>query len=167
MAKGPTPKRRPADPAKGARDVRGEILGKFMEYTNGDPNVLLDPSRAVLMDGMDVCRVMMASGVTDNTARGKPQMRENIAMSLEGRINKSTERAKVMFLFDEDGAAAIITELIALASRMGPEFDARLKERMDALIENGHVGPQPSPQPVDELAFRKAHPEEFRDVNPN
>ena len=54
-------------------------------------------------------------------------------MQLEGRINKTEERARIMYLFDADGAAAIITELYGLAARIGPDFFAKLQERIAAM----------------------------------
>lgn len=56
-----------------------------------------------------------------------------IAMQLGGRINKTTDQAEVLFLLDEDGAASVVTELIGIASRMGPEFLDRLLARLDRM----------------------------------
>lgn len=132
-------------------DLRGQIMGQFMAYENGDPNVLLDVNRAIHLEGMDVCRVDAFSGVTDKTNRtpNGPERHELISMVLEGRINKSPQRSKAMYIYDVDGAAALISELLALGSRMGPEFNKVLHERVEALLEGGHVGPQDPPQPVD------------------
>jgi hypothetical protein len=143
------------NPAKGTNDVRGEVMGHMRAYEQGDPNVLLDTSRAVLLDAMDVCRIDAFSHVTDKTNRQEAEKHEMIAMVLEGRVNKSRERAKVMWMFDVDGAAAIITELMALATRMGPEFTQLLHERIEKLEDMGAVGAQPSPQPVDPDDFYK------------
>jgi hypothetical protein len=53
-----------------------------------------------------------------------------IAMVLAGRINKTTEHSRILYLMGIDGAAAIISELMGLADRAGPEFVQRLTQRM-------------------------------------
>lgn len=119
-------------------NARNRDLGKFLtDPANKD--VILDMENAVLLDGMNVCLVNAIAGVFDKTQRG---VQENIrlAVQLDGRINKSTDRASVLFIMDEDGAAAIVSELIALATRIGPEFATRLMDRIATLQEEGHVG---------------------------
>lgn len=119
--------KRPTKPR--VNDMRGQQMGNMI----GDgPDVLLDMERAILMDGMSVCLVNTMSGVYDQTQRPAEQ-HIRLAMRLDGRVNKSTDRASALFLFDEDGAAAIISELMDLATRVGPEFATRLMERLDAL----------------------------------
>jgi hypothetical protein len=61
-------------------------------------------------------------------------------MLLEGRINKTTDRARNLYLMNEDGAASLVSELIALAHRIGPEFGERLMQRMRSLIDQDTVG---------------------------
>lgn len=108
-----------------------------------ESDVLLDTERAVLLDGMEVCMVGTMAGVVDARQRGE-QVSIRLAMRLDGRVNKSTDRASVLFLMDEDGAAAIVTELVALASRMGPEFAERFQERLNTLAEEGNMGVDPT-----------------------
>ena len=118
-------------------DVRNKNMGAIL----GDgPDVLLDMERAVLMDGMEVCLVNVASNVIDQTQRRAPSEAVRLAMRLDGRVNKTRDRASVLFVFDEDGAAAIVTELVALASRIGPEFAERFQARLQVLAEEGHMG---------------------------
>ena len=118
-------------------DVRNKNMGAIL----GDgPDVLLDMERAVLMDGMEVCLVNVASNVIDQTQRRAPSEAVRLAMRLDGRVNKTRDRASVLFVFDEDGAAAIVTELVALASRIGPEFAERFQTRLQVLAEEGHMG---------------------------
>jgi hypothetical protein len=120
---------------KRPNDVRNAQMGNII----GDgADVLLDMERAVLMDGMSVCLVNAQSNTIDGTQR-PPSESIRLAMRLDGRVNKSTDRASVLFLFDEDGAAAIVTELVALASRVGPEFATRFQQRLEALAEEGHM----------------------------
>lgn len=91
-------------------------------------SMVLDTTHAVLLDDSTVCLVETDSqGVV-------------LAMQLAGRINKTDDRANVLYLMDEDGAAAIISELTALARRIGPQFHARLMDRIDVLHDVGAVG---------------------------
>src|SRR5689334_2417829 len=97
-------------------------LGGRMVDVAGDPlargGVVLDLTNAVLMDNVDVCLVdAVRGGVVDERPR--------LALSLGGRINKTSDRAEVLYLFDEDGAAAIVSQLLGLAVRIGPEFAER------------------------------------------
>lgn len=90
----------------------------------GDPhargNVILDVRKSVLLDKVDVCLV--------DTMRDEPP---RLAMLLGGRVNHQQHRAQQLYLFNEDGAAGIVSELVALATRIGPEFAARLAERLE------------------------------------
>lgn len=103
------------------------------------PDVLLDAERAVLLDGIDVCLVNASSRSVDNLQRG-PQVDDvRLALQLDGRVNKTRDRAKVLYIMDVDGAAAIISELLALATRVGPEFADLLMERLNNLQAEGHL----------------------------
>lgn len=118
-------------------DVRNKNMGAIL----GDgPDVLLDMERAVLLDGMEVCLVNVASNVVDQTQRRPATEGVRLAVRLDGRVNKTKDRASVLFVMDEDGAAAIVTEIVALASRIGPEFAARFQERLETLAAEGHMG---------------------------
>lgn len=109
--------------------------------TNGDPrktggtiagpggphdrnSVIVDGTNAVLLDSTDVCLM---------ETRGGPVI---IAMLLEGRINKTTDRASNLYLLNEDGAAALVSELLAVAHRIGPEFGERLMARITHLLDS-------------------------------
>lgn len=117
------------------RDLRGSIAGP------GGPHdrhgVALDTTRAVLLDGVEVCAVEPAGGSPAGM----------IALLLSGRVNQTRGRADVLYLFDVDGAAAIVTELLALAHRM----DARglagvIRQRLAQLdAEGGLVNPLVDP----------------------
>jgi hypothetical protein len=97
--------------------------------------VLIDAHNAVLMDGIHVA-------LMEPYSNGIPRP-PIIAMQVDGRINKTKDRANITFLFDEDGAAAIITELLALACRMGgnthEKMLAAVDERMRLLAEDGSL----------------------------
>lgn len=97
----------------------------------GDPfargGVLLDARHAILMEEVDVCLVD-----SDPSDEGAEPL---LMMLLSGRVNMRDEHAKVMFMFGADGAAAVISQLLGLAARIGPEFMALLEQRMDDLPE--------------------------------
>ena len=98
--------------------------------------MVLETDRAVLFDDMTVCEVETGRG----RALGVPPT-HMIAMVLAGRINKSPDRADVLFLFDLDGAAAIVTELLALAMRMDETETTRLiATRLERLIQDDALG---------------------------
>lgn len=116
------------------RTVHGSIAGP------GGPrdrnSVVLETDRAVLFDDMTVCEVETGRG----RALGVPPT-HMIAMVLAGRINKSPDRADVLFLFDLDGAAAIVTELLALAMRMDDaELTALINSRLNGLAADDAIG---------------------------
>ena len=71
---------------------------------------------------LDTCEVVKLDNPSDGRAF--------IGMKLEGRINRATDRAAVLYLFDLDGAAGIITELLALAGRAG------WRDQMHDLLED-------------------------------
>lgn len=100
--------------------------GGSMVDVAGDPQarggVILDARNGVLLENIDVCLV-------DSKRDTDPIF---LAMQLAGRINTRQQRATHLYLFDEDGAAAIVSELVALATRIGPEFAARLIARLEA-----------------------------------
>jgi hypothetical protein len=113
---------KPTDP----RRPGGSIAGFGGSYDENQ--TVVDVSKAVLLDA---CEVAIVGGVRHGVLDPKPIT----ALLLAGRINKTEERAHILFLLDEDGAAAIVTELIGVAHRSGwgPEFLDRVKERMDRM----------------------------------
>lgn len=105
----------PTDP----RAVGGAITGP-------SSNVVIDSRRAVLMDHVYVARVET------------PDQGIVMALQLSGRINKSTDtdRAQILFLFDGDGGASIVAELLGLAGRMGSDYvDAFTHRAMERLAQ--------------------------------
>jgi len=82
----------------------------------------IDVTRAVLLDGVTVAVV----GTADPSGAGRA-----LALNLEGRLNKGTTRVDVLYLMDSDGAASIISELLGLAGRVGPDFLAELLARVE------------------------------------
>jgi len=104
-------------------DVRGKFMGAMV---GPGEDVVLDTSKAVLLDGMEVCLV----GPPRDATSEQDLM---LAMRLDGRVNRTDDRASIMFLLNEDGAAAIISELLDLATRIGPVFATNLMSRLEAL----------------------------------
>lgn len=95
--------------------------------------VVLSTENAILLEGIVVAQAeTMRAGEPAGTV---------LAMTLEGRINKSGgERAEILYLFGTDGAAAIISELLALATRMGPEVFDQLAARIGRLEADDAFG---------------------------
>lgn len=118
-------------------DVRKQRMG---EMVGGGPDVLLDTERAVLLRGLEVCLINTLKRHHDGLQRGESTSEVNLAMRLYGRVNKSQDEASILFIMDADGAAAIVTELVALAARIGPEFAQLFQERLETLEAEGHMG---------------------------
>jgi hypothetical protein len=103
------------------RKTGGNIAGPGGPHDRN--SVVLDTTDAVLLDSSNVCLMETGNGSIV------------LAMLLEGRINKTTDRARNLYLMNEDGAAALVSELIALAHRIGPEFGERLMDRVRHLLD--------------------------------
>ena len=85
--------------------------------------VVIDLRDAVLLGYTEVALVETVNLEHDEKAPA-------IAMVLAGRINKTTEESRILYLFGFDGAASILSELMGLADRAGPEFMENLRQRM-------------------------------------
>jgi hypothetical protein len=111
--------------------------GAAMVDVAGDPyaagGVVLDTRAAVLMESVDVVLV--------DTKRDEPVV---MLLALGGRINYSTDRVEHAYLFGPDGAAGLVSQLVALAARasgmkgghgarFAAEFQADLDRRMGEL----------------------------------
>jgi hypothetical protein len=92
----------PSDP----RATPGDITGPGGPHDRN--SVVLDTSNAVLLDYTE-------AALGHNGSDG----RDFVALLLGGRINQTLDRARVLFLMDADGAAAIVTELESLMTRAG------------------------------------------------
>jgi len=91
----------------------------------------LDLTDIVLFESMEVCTV-------DAVRTGELQ-EQAIFMTMDGRVNKSKDRVHVGYMFGPDGAAAIITELLALSDRFGAELLNDVTRRLTELHQGGHV----------------------------
>ena len=114
------------------RKTGGDIAGPGGPHDRN--SVIVDTTNAVLLDATTVTEV--------ETLSGAPAL----AMLLEGRIARTSDRARNLYLMNEDGAAALVTELLALAHRMGPDFGARFMARLQHLIDtDAFTGEQGDP----------------------
>lgn len=115
------------------RRIPGSMAGPGGPHDHG--GVVLDARNAVLMETVDVSTID-----PDRGARGQSAL----ALVLGGRINQTKDRASVLFIFGTDGAAAIVTQLIAVVGRAsGPqfvaEFMADLDRRLGELRDGGNL----------------------------
>lgn len=92
------------------RRARGSIVSVGGPHDRD--GAIIDATNAVLLDGISVAFVEIP-----DAPRNAPP--ETIAMSMEGRINKTTERSSVVYLFTPDAAASICADLIGLMHRAG------------------------------------------------
>src|SRR5882672_11011403 len=88
------------------RRIPGSMAGPGGPHDHS--GVVLDARNAVILETVDVSTVD-----PDRGGRGQSA----VAMVLGGRINQTKDRATVLFIFGTDGAASIVTELIALYGR--------------------------------------------------
>jgi hypothetical protein len=113
------------------RDIPGAMAGPGGPHDRG--GVVLDARNALLLETVDVSTV-------DPERGGRGQ--QAVAMVLGGRINQSQDRASVLILFGTDGAAAIVTELVALFGRItghpGP-FINDVMARVRKLSQDGNM----------------------------
>lgn len=88
----------------------GDIVGP-MDDPFADDSVIVDTRRAVLLAGTDVA-------LTVNPSDGL----EFCALLMSGRVNRSSDQSRVVYLTGPDGMAALVTQLIGLAQRRGGDF---------------------------------------------
>lgn len=127
------------------RKAGGGIAGP-MEDPHARDSVIVNTELAVLMDHVSVSTV-------ETGGDG-----EAVAMALAGRINRSPERTEILYLFGEDGAAAIITELLALAGRGGwrERLMKAVEERIDSLVAEGNLDARMTVEDVLQAAVPEA-----------
>lgn len=108
------------------RKIQGSIVGPGGPYDENE--VIIDTTNALLLDG---CVVSLVGGIR----RGEMMAKSMVALQLDGRIIKTEEHISCMVLTNADGAAALVTQLVALAHRagFGEEFREELKRRSSDL----------------------------------
>lgn len=114
-----------ADPAAAATQIAGDGPSRARDA------VVIDATNMLLMESVDVSLV---GGFKDGQ-----HIDMRLFMQMGGRVNKTQRRTTVGVSFGADGAAAIISELLALADRAGGTLLADLTERLVALQHNNHA----------------------------
>jgi len=71
--------------------------------------VVVDATGAVLLESIDTCTIAVNGDETQHA----------VALDLSGRINKTTERSSVLYLFGLDTAALLAADLIGVCARAG------------------------------------------------
>lgn len=106
------------------RIVKGSIAGPGGAYDRGA--VIIDTTGALLQDSLTVAEVDR----DDAVAGGRI-----VALEVGGRINRTTDRHRLVILGDVDTLASWITECYALAARGGftEDLDAAVTARVDAM----------------------------------
>lgn len=112
------------------RRLGGNIVGDFGDSRTTN-SVVLDLTDAVVLEGATFAVV---EGVRAGSSTG-----QIIFMTCDGRVNKTTDQVRVGLLLNTDGAAAIITELLAIADRAGPDLLDDVTRRLTALHQGRHV----------------------------
>lgn len=118
------------------RELKGAIVGDGGPHETG--GVVLDTRNAILLNDVTVSTVDPEGG-----GRG----REYFAMLLAGRINQTRDDAQVLFIMNTDGAAAVVTQLLALLARANVSpaiatYIADLRRRLDELEADGDLTAQ-------------------------
>jgi hypothetical protein len=114
-----------ADPATAETSSTGPGTSRQFNST------VIDATNMLLMDSFEV---QLVGGIRDGQYTDTRLFAE-----FGGRINKTQQRTRVGVTFNCDGAAAIITELLALADRAGGTLLADLTERLIALQHGNHT----------------------------
>ncbi|WP_018503066.1 hypothetical protein [Parafrankia discariae] len=126
------PRISPDDP----RDLGGDIAGPGGPHDRNA--VVVDTSNAVLLAGLDVA-------IAHNASDG----RDFVTLLVEGRINRTQDRTRVLWLADEDGLAALVTEIEALMRRAGPAWLDRYRAAKARRIADMKAAGTWRPLPLD------------------
>lgn len=101
----------------------------------GDPhgreNAIIDPRNAVLLQETNVAEIAVGR---DNAWDQRAWF-----LTLAGRINKTPDQVTVGFIVGTDGIAALLTELLSMADRAGPELLDDTVRRLTALHQEKNV----------------------------
>jgi hypothetical protein len=128
MTDHPPSHRQNSDPRAACGDVAGP----------GGPHdrnaVVLDTSKAVLLDHATAL-------IAHLTRKGEPL--DAHALLLEGKINGSPDRSRILYLTDLDGAADVCAHLMALAARnsQADEFTKAIAASAAWITEPGVSAP--------------------------
>lgn len=124
-------------------DATADVGGDLVDIGDGPfslGSVVLDLNRAVLLDALQIARV----DVAHPEGAGADWI---TALVMHGRVNGSPDRANVLFLIDTDGAASLVTEILSLAARSGPDavraLRADIATRLDGMLAAHPDHPDP------------------------
>jgi hypothetical protein len=124
--------RRMAQPTGNANPLN---YGKVSISGPGGPRdeggVILDTTDAIILESMDVATV-------DQFSKNE-ELGPAIFMTLNGRVNKKQDYVQIGYLFGTDGAAALITELLAVCSRFGMQAVTDVVDRLITLGKEGNI----------------------------
>lgn len=104
-------------------EIPGDIVGST-DDPFADDSVIVDTRRAVLLAATDVC-------LTTNPSDGL----EFCALLMSGRVNRSTDQSRVVYLTGPDGMAALVSQLVGLAQRRGGDFANEFGTLLNARLE--------------------------------
>lgn len=102
--------------------------GQVITVDGGE--VLVDTRNAVLVDATTV-------SAFDNPS----DARQLVALFLEGRVNRTDRRSAILHLLDAGGTAVLVAELVGLAARMGPVFEAEFRTALDSRLDAADLWP--------------------------
>lgn len=93
---------------------------------------------------MDTTNAVLLDNLTVAVMHGK-QAGDVFTLLLEGRINRSPDRTRVLYMFDADGLAALVTEATACVARaernglstLAAGFNSACQDRMRKLRRDG------------------------------
>lgn len=112
------------------RQVTGGLLGRLSGKPT-DPrraggaidDGLVDPDRAVLLAEVGVAEVGMERDGTGEVVAG---------IEVRGRINGTSEEARLLLLATPDAAALLVAQVLGLTrrGRLAPEFEVTFKNRL-------------------------------------
>lgn len=113
----------------------GQIVGGIDDDPNARDTSVVDTRNAVLMESWTAASAEMSDD------------RHMVALAIEGRINQSSRRARLLLLIDVGGSAAFAAEIVGLAMRMRPddrdEFGVVMNEQLDKLRALADRGGKP------------------------
>jgi hypothetical protein len=106
------------------RIVKGSIAGPGGAYDRGA--VIVDTTDALLQDSLTVAELERDPDVVGGRL---------VALEVGGRINRTTDRHRLVIIGDVDTLASWVTECYALAARGGftEDLDAAVTARVDAM----------------------------------
>lgn len=111
---------KPVETVTDPRRLGGDITGPRGPHEKG--GAIIDTINAVILD---YCEVAIGEKPNDGTG-------DAITLLMAGRINGSRDQARILYVMNEDGAAALVTQIEALVRRGASDGWAVRYERAKA-----------------------------------